>query len=901
MTDTTTPEGPLVFDPIFEVLYVSFKTLMAGDGSNVKSALKIIPKPYHDRCVERWIAENDIVIGKPTKIGQDKPWRDGYTTAQGAHWFALRMFLQTERGITQDRLNALDLSSDSVLRSFGDPLFPGTETTSRKFAGLVVGYVQSGKTANYTAVTAKAFDAGFKLVIVLSGVHNSLRRQTQMRMNDELGLIPSTPLRPTAAGTAPQGLRPIQTLTSEDLTYGDFQYTHLSSSMLNDGKFLCVTKKNVAVLKRLRHWLGKNIGVPVLIIDDEADQASIDANASAAEDFDPDRDPTAINNQIRGLIKDCNLYRAYVGYTATPYANVFINKNAYHSRLTNDLYPRDFIISLPKPPGYMGPEEFFGPNLTGEENAAPSVSERVIEIVTEEDRLQALSLPKDALGNEILPDSMIRAVRDFVLGTAVRRLKSGKSEASSFLAHTSHRQVEQFALGDALERLVTQLHQDWRYDKSRVAPEWQQEWDFMQAGMLGDAFRCDFEELIPHLDNLLGQFGTIAVRILNFKSSDELDYEVEPDLCAIIVGGNKLSRGLTLEGLLVSYFLRQSTQPKADTLTQMGRFFGYRGHLVDITKVYTTDQLRSEFREISQMEASLRRDIAMYAMSGKTPEDFAPRVLKRSGLLPTGHMGAAKEFGVTYSGDLIQTTSFERSTDKSDANKSNLALVAKFVSKIDQDPSLSRETVDGPKNAPTKLLWRGVDSEDVIKFIRSFKTVPDAKRFNPNNIASYIEDQRNQPGTQPELLRWNIAVVGRGVNSILGAETFGLDVPIGRIMRSMEEGSPRSIGTLITPLSPNFERGDELIDFSAKDKEEAKAIKEERQLQTGDAARSVRSPEEGLLIIYPISPDVLPEAPGAEVNKALGETLNFNDTFVGLAFVFPHTEHDQTSRNFWRQ
>lgn len=890
-----------VVDPIFEALYASFKGQVGLNVLLAPEILETYPEAYRSRIFDRWGSDSQVIVGPPpTRIGQDKTWRSGYSSANGAHWFALRTFLQTVKDFPQERLNALDMASDSILYSLGDPELQTASSERRKFAGLVVGYVQSGKTANYTALTAKAFDAGFKLVIVLSGLHNGLRRQTQMRMNDELGLIPSTPERPTAEATFPLGLTPIQTLTSEDLTSGDFRYTHLASSILNSGKFLCVTKKNVQVLTRLRKWLGSNLTVPVLIIDDEADQASIDARSGPAEDFDADRDPTAINKQIRSLIKDCTRYSAYIGYTATPYANVFINRDAKHSNLDKDLYPRDFILSLPKPKGYMGPEEFFGPNLTGEEAGQISVSERVIEIVSDEERNKALSLQKDELGNSVLPLSMMKAVKEFVLGTAVRRAKEGGAKPSSFLAHTSHRQADQLALGAALERFMMQLHNDWRYDKDRVAPEWQHQWDIMQADMLGDAFRCKFTDLMPHLDELLGQFGTISVRILNFKSPDELDYDLEPNLCAIVVGGNKLSRGLTLEGLLVSYFVRQSSQPQADTLTQMGRFFGYRGDLVDITRVYTTDQLRSEFREISHMESALRRDIELYARSGKTPADFAPRVMKRAGLLPTSRMGAAREFGVTYSGDLIQTTSFSPSMESEDDNLRNLNVTKEFIKKVD-GLAAERIVAAHDNGSPTKLLWKSIPSDVVIQFIRDYKTVRDAKRFSPQNIANYIQDQMSPGSASPELLRWNVAVIGRSIDPALGSESFGLDIAVGRSMRSMEKGSPRSIGTLINPLTPNLSAGDELIDFTPQMLRQALSDMESYSIPAGQAVRAQRDPEEGLLLVYPLSPDVITTGNPAESPKALGETLNYNGTFVGLALVFPNTNQDQSGRTFWRQ
>ena len=883
-------------DLTFEIYYRTFKSLVSPAGDNAGEVLIDIPERYRDRVFERWQEESAApVIGIPPVIRKAKPvWREGYSSATGPRWFALKSFLEIEKELPAERIAALDASSDAVLFSLGDPKVAEPDAAPRKYSGLVVGYVQSGKTANYTAVAAKAIDAGFKLVIVLSGVHNSLRRQTQMRMNDELGLIQSQPGRPTAADFAPQGISPLSTLTSEELANGDFAYMHVKPEIALGVGAICVTKKNVAVLRKLHKWLGENVSAPVLIIDDEADQASIDIRAGSAEDFDPDRDPSAINEQIRSLIKSCSKYAAYVGYTATPYANVFIDMNAYNTRLSNDLYPKDFIISLPKPPDYMGPEEFFGPQLTGEDEKFSSVSERVLEIVPEEELELVKKFVKDQSGKFEFPKMLKKAVKDFILGTAARRRFEGKVSPSSFLAHTTHLQGQQAILGMALEKLVVDLHQDWRYNKDAVVSQWKSDWDELKKGMLGTDFAYDFDELSPHLDTLLGQFGSISVRTLNFKSPDELDYEAEPNLCAIVVGGNKLSRGLTLEGLIVSYFVRQSSQPKADTLTQMGRFFGYRGHLVDITKVYTSHKLMLEFQDISYMESSLRQDIERYARSGKTPEDFAPRVMRRAGLLPTGHMGAGKEQGFSYSGDLVQTISFQEGEE---VNRNNLDLARKFVQLV--DGNAKREPMTFQSAIPTKLLWRGVPTPDVLNFLSKFKTAKTARRVDTTNIVRYIEDSLNDPKGS-ELTKWNVGIIGRKIHEGLGQESFGLDVKIGRIGRSLDKANTTSIGTLITPLSDDFSKGDELIDFTDEMLNEASVYKHEG-LKSGDAARSARDAQQGLLLLYPLSPFEL-RSPGAIVEKkTLGEALGYEDTIVGLAVVFPHSNLDHTSRQFWHQ
>ena len=905
---------PQKIDPIFEALYIAFSAMMEEDASHVQVALAEFPAAYRDALFKRWTESAVIKVGRTTELVDSKPtWREGYSSASGQHWNELKNFLMLHGGKTAEQIIRLDQASDNVLFNLGDP----TSKEISKQTGLVVGYVQSGKTANYTALAAKAYDAGYKLVIVLTGIHNSLRRQTQIRMNNELGLVKSSEKRPTASLTGPIGAQSIQPLTSEDLLNGDFKYTHLNSSILTNGKFLCVSKKNVSVLKNLIKWLGENVEVPVLLIDDEADQASINTGGSAttessedeAQENDPDRDPTVINGLIRALVKLCKGHRTYIGYTATPYANVFVDKTKIDYRYEADLYPSDFIISLPKPDGYMGPEEFFGPSFSGEDLGQSNIADRVIKIVSNEDvdMLEDLDQKKAKFSaiDLVLPDSLVNALTTFVLATAARWQYEGRQVASSFLVHTSHKQEKQFALSIAIEKLVMDFHQTWRYDRDQAKLKWSADWDIFRAEMATPNFQFEFSDLEAHLDALLGAFS-LPVLVLNFRSDHELDYEVEPDLTAIVVGGNKLSRGLTLEGLLVSYFVRKPKQPKADTLTQMGRFFGFRQHIVEITRVFTTAPLIHDFREISLLESALRRDLQRYSKSGKTPRDFAPRVQKRLGLMPTAKMGAAQEFGVTYSGDLVQTTSFAKE-DRSQKNKINLVETKSFLKKVDGGSFVREEIKVGAE--VSRILWRGVPSEDVLGFLDKFQVVAGARRFDPNNITTYIRDQlspeiqaSNEVVPEAELTHFNVALVGRNVQKDLGSEDFGLSIEIGRLERSLDKGSESSIGTLITPISKDFKRGDELIDFdSAAIEESLQLLDRDSELGPGAAAREARDPKTGLLIIYPISPDSIGVSDGKNKTTSLGDALNFKDTVVGLALVFPYSDIDMSGRQYWKQ
>jgi hypothetical protein len=268
--------------------------------------------------------------------------------------------------------------------------------------------------------------------------------------------------------------------------------------------------------------------------------------------------------------------------------------------------------------------------------------------------------------------------------------------------------------------------------------------------------------------------------------------------------------------------------------------------------------------------------------------------MRRSGLLPTAHMGAAKEYGITYSGDLVQTTSFEIGEE---TNQHNLNLAREFIQRVDGIGA--REVLIPQSGVPTKLLWRDIASLEVLNFLDKFKTVSSARRANAANIVRYIEDSMKDP-LGAELTKWNVAVVGRNKKEELGEESFGLDINIGRISRSLDKGNATSIGTLITPLSEDFIKGDELIDFTKPMLEDAEAYRKEG-FTAGEAARNARDPDQGLLLIYPLSPfEITPTVP-EEGRKALGVALNFTETIVGIAVVFPHSNLDHTSRQFWKQ
>ena len=873
--------------------------------------LSLIPVCHRDLAQHEFLEKTRIIV-KPippivVRKRHRKEWEDSFTTANGAHWHALRTYLLDVLGRNDFEVDGLDRASDEVLFNLGDP--KETENELPQVKGLVIGYVQSGKTANYTALAAKAFDAGFKVVIVLAGIHNALRRQTQIRLDTELGLVDSTPEHP-AAVPPPGDEYKITRMTSDDLLAGDFQYMHIPSSILNNGKYLFVTKKNGSVLRRLNKWLGANVSVPTLIIDDEADQASVNTGgnnyeifegANGANDEGPDNKPAVINKLVRQLVKKFRNV-SYVGYTATPYANVFIEPSAVDREAGEDLYPRDFIISLPKPAGYMGPEEFFGFDSLPDADDGQDLASKLIEVVSPEE-IEAIDRIGESASEEI-PESLAKAIRFFILGIAARRVVEGVDGPASMLVHASHLKEPQRLLAEAIERYIGHLRRDWRYDNDSCLSSWLDTWAEYCASMPDQEYAVDFNDLVNEISLALGKFSTLPVLLLNYASDDELDYSSDPNLTAIIVGGNKLSRGLTLEGLLLSYFVRNQNQPKADTLTQMGRFFGYKRHIADLTRIFTTPSLKEDFQEVALVEAALRREIHSYRLTGKSPAEFAPRVMRRAFLMPTAanKMKAVRKLGLTYSGDLVQTTSFPNTSEKAPLRRhgvevskldSNLEVAEKFLNLLDSTYPAVQDEVEGDYHIRT--TWTGVGVEHVLGFIDGYHAIESAQRFIPSLISKYISDIREKDKTGEELSEWIVSVVGRSFDEALGFEDFSGSRRFGRIKRALDSESMHSIRALINPLKLDEDTGDELLGLSDVTIDAARKLRDEiTGLSSANALRTARGTRSASLLIYPISPNSIGNTPGKRSDKTLGEAL-FQEgadqkTVVGVAVIFPNSE-----------
>ena len=464
----------------------------------------VLNNPFIPEDLRVWVATQ---IGQETNrtferarviSGSDEPedWLAGVDRSDWYYWKTLRAHLLGVKNWPKDTVASLDDASDRVLRQLKPPTTPEFD-----IRGLVLGYVQSGKTANFTAVIAKAADAGYRLVVVFSGIDKGLRRQTQIRLNRELAGYPHNPKN--AVRFPPVGKQWHQ-FTTDDLE-GDFHPGRANSAALQGSQpVLIVVKKNGAVLRRLRTWFlsaSEDIRteLPALFIDDEADQASVDTRGSyqQEEDFDlqdPDYEsPAVINGRIRELVQVFSR-RAYVAYTATPFANILIPHDTYDGKAGEDLFPKDFFIDLPKPRGYFGTEEFFG-------RFDPSNDETVhgLDVLRNVPDEQVLSLVQN---NERTP-TLEEALNAFFLGGAARALRGKADAPCTMLVHTSQRIADQGPTKTLIEERFWEIRDEWRYDRkggirNRFRELWDRDFVPTSQSELGSPVHT-FEEVEPFL------------------------------------------------------------------------------------------------------------------------------------------------------------------------------------------------------------------------------------------------------------------------------------------------------------------------------------------------------------------------------------------------------------------
>jgi hypothetical protein len=804
-------------------------------------------------------------------------------------WDRYRRFLEDEQHWAPRTVRRLDELTDEILGRLEDPHRQGA--WDRR--GMVVGQVQSGKTSNYIGLISKAADAGYRLIVVLAGMHNSLRSQTQLRLDEGfLGFDTQQRLffqednrRIGVGALTGSHLYPVHSLTNSEQN-GDFKLgvARQAAMMIGSDPILLVVKKNASILRNLIKWAtyiqqvkhpesGRLIvpDVPMLVIDDEADNASINTRDIPYDEdgrADPDYDPTAINGLIRQLLHRFEK-SAYVGYTATPFANIFIYDQAYSEEHGPELFPRNFIVRVPIPDNYIGPNEIFGlPDdpLAGLEarDAYP-----IFRAVEDHETWIPDGHKKD-LDIGPLPDSLRLALRSFILVCAARAARGQIEVHNSMLVHVTRFTAVQAQVTEQIKDELASLKLRLRYGDGggrHLRDELRDLWenDFVTTS---DWFDDDDLEPITWAEvekQLPSATQKIEVLTINGTARDALTYwEHRNGLSVIAVGGDKLSRGLTLEGLSVSYYLRASKM--YDTLMQMGRWFGYRPGYADLCRLYTTPELRDWYRDITAANQELLNLFDHMADVGGTPDDFGLRVKSHpDGLLVTApaKMRHGERMQLSFSDSISETIVFHTEPEIIAANAE---LVEQFGSELND--SASSTTI--PSGT---VVWSGVDAADVVSFLESFRTHERAKKAQTPLLARYITSSV----TKGELTEWTVALVG---NRASDSERKIASHKIGLIQRAAQSDAAYRIRRLVSPRDEAVDLTEEQRERALRQTQDAWRINPGRSRRTdppdvpsGPMIRRQRDPRNGLLLIYPLDP--------AEINRSESPPI------MGIAVSFP--------------
>lgn len=655
--------------------------------------------------------------------------------------------------------------SDVTTRILGhlqDPLSEGTTWNRR---GLVIGHVQSGKTANYTGLIARAADAGYKFIVVVAGIHNNLRKQTQQRIDEAFIGRSSDPedRHSIGVGLAPGYPYPA-TLTNIN---EDFNKNTAAKSgwKINDFSkpIILVIKKNVRTLTALHKWLkelnaegdDRISDIPMLLIDDEADNASINTNK---EDLDPTRTNAMIRRILGLFAKSC-----YVGYTATPFANIFINPDAYGDDVREELFPRDFIYCLDAPTTYFGAEKVFLNETTSQSTVRP---------IDDCEDLIPHSHKRDDPVHE-LPPSLYRALDEFIVARAIRNLRGQAGKHCSMMVNVSRFVPVQKAVRDFLSLREKKI-------KEAVRANYAMPEDVSSKNTYMQGLRRVFEDEYGDAGftwaqvkaSLDGVFEHLHLYVINSKSDEVLDYaRYEKEgvgLTAIAVGGLSLSRGLTIEGLTVSYMYRNTRM--YDTLMQMGRWFGYRPGFEDLCRVHLSRDSINWYSHIADAAEELVQQVKRMRRDRLSPKDFGLYVRSHpDSLLITAanKMRSGQEVTVeqSFSGRLRE--SYIVST-AADVNDRNFQLIADHW----------RSGFGGRPEEPTEkgFIFRDVPIEVIDDFLTRFEC-HSTFAGQKSNVESYLEriatkrpvadvllisPSGGSGGDRPFTLRNQARVVGKG-------------------------------------------------------------------------------------------------------------------------------------------
>lgn len=817
-------------------------------------------------------------------------WVTEDVRSQRVYWPIMRRRL--ERKYAPADVDSIDEQSERVLRRLHDP----KDHSHWQTRGLVVGQVQSGKTANYSAVIAKAADAGYRVIIVLSGIHNDLRQQTQARLDEEfVGFHQEkngSDVKKEYCGVSDDPEWNEEN-SPQSATYLNCDFASCSVSV-ETRPWLFVIKKNSAVFKKLVNWIKNRVPNretrPLLLIDDEADQASINTNQSEEQ-------VTATNGFIRKILK---LFprASFIGYTATPFANVFISRRAESKTLGEDLFPKDFILPLPAPVKYFGPRQFFSDEDDGGLDLFMPIPDESAQSWIVRGRAAGKRQSRLTVSDDV-PAEAVHALYQFLLSTAIRlwrweRRYGGKEKIdengrfittvmSSMLVHVSHRVSQQKKVAVQYRDLLVGVRSSLYLGgiaRSRLRSEFEAFFDNQCKVVTPEIRRCrsrtdsesdwslpaSFDELAPLIDQVIED---TEIRLVNGEADPEVFEAAMPESrnrprtkTCIYVGGNKLSRGLTLPGLCMSLFLRTSNM--YDTLLQMGRWFGYRDGYADLCRISTTMGIFEWFQAIN--EAFHDFELQLHDMNEKerTPENYRLHVLSHPGLLiiARNKMRNTDMSELNFTGQTQDSRFLKLRDGRSGAasyRRRVLEPALRFYKSVCSDGELvywdpshdahcpGRRAEDcvnfmSNRGCPEGRLWRNVPTADVIRFLTEFDPMG-----VPNPSRKALRKQLEEMEQNEELVDWTVFIPGKAgetefrlepVERSLKADSFLNEVTI----RALRTGGHQYVGISKELVSA--------VQHAAGDNSEPGRRFKMLRKMAGDSSVPGASPSTGHLILY---------------------------------------------------
>lgn len=668
-------------------------------------------------------------------------------------WERYAKYLEIDKNWSRSVIASIDDVTDRILDLLGDPTQPGPW----KRRGLLLGDVQSGKTANYIAITNKAADTGYRVIILLSGIIENLRRQTQERLDE--GFIGRSSkaalqknqqtIRKGVGNIDPRKFAMAFTTEANDFKVNTVRSVNMSLTNTTQ-PVLFVIKKNTRSLENLISWLktynmdddNGTIDLPLLLIDDEADNASVNTRQSA--------DPTKINKLIRSLLK---IFRSssYIGVTATPFANIFIEPDTTDEMLDDDLFPRDFIYALSSPSNYIGSNAIFGesPKHDG-----------ALELITDGELYFPFGHNSELIVND-LPDSLKEALNYFILINAIRDQRGDRTAHRSMLINVSRL--------TAVQNRVASLVVEWFHVIKR---DIQNYYKLSEAKALKNSSIGGLKAVYDEFDlqehcswniiqkSLHRAAQAIEIRSVNqSSSSSNLDYEAHKDSGwrIVAIGGNSLSRGLTLEGLCVSYFYRNTQM--YDTLMQMGRWFGYRPGYEDLFKIWMPQDAIDWYEHITEASNELRNEIRRMNKLDMTPADFGLRVRAHpQSLIVTARnkMRSAKtiEMWIALDGEFFETPRLISTMPVVNANQNVSQRLLNNLLVLKQ-----------PQKINNHKLWTGIPRELIMGFLKDYTNHPQNMESNPGALTDYIQKYNH-------LKEWDVLLPGGTGEQLANIKAF---------------------------------------------------------------------------------------------------------------------------------